>query len=86
MDLTESTVHSFIVKICLEDEGGETSPPGWHGYITHVPSGARRYFRKLSDITDFIRQYVDGNDLRVPRRPRLRDWLRRFILNPSRQV
>jgi len=71
MDLTESTVHSFIVKICLEDAGGETSPLGWHGYITHVPSGARRYFRKLSDITDFIKQYVDGNDARVPRRPRL---------------
>lgn len=83
MDLAESTVHSFIVKLWLEAEG-ETSLR-WHGYITHVPSGARRYFRKLSDITDFIRQYVDDNGMREPRRSRLRDRLRRFILNPTRQ-
>ena len=85
MDLAESTVHSFIVKLWLEDEGGENSRLRWHGYITHVPSGTRRYFKTLSDITDFIKQYVDGNDARVPRRSRLRDWLQRFILNPTRQ-
>jgi len=83
MDLAESTVHSFIVKLWLDGEGGQTTRV--HGYITHVPSGARRYFKKLSDITDFIKQYVDGNDARVARRSRLRDWLRRFILNPTRQ-
>lgn len=86
MDLAESTVHSFIVKLWLEDESGETSRLRWHGYITHVPSGARRYFRKLSDVTDFIKQYVDGNRARVPKRAsRLRNWLRRFTLNPTRQ-
>ena len=85
MDLTESTVHSFIVKLWLEDEGGKTSRRRWHGYITHVPSGARRSFKKLSEITDFIEQYVDGNNAHVARRSRLRDWLRRFILNPTRQ-
>ncbi len=85
MDLTESTVHSFIVKLWLEDKGGETGRLRWHGHITHVPSGARRYLRELNDIADFIKQYVDGNDARVLRRSRLRDWLRRFILNPSRQ-
>jgi len=82
MDLAESTVHSFIIKLWLEDEGGETGRLSWHGYITHVPSGARRHFRKLNDITDFISQYVDGNDARIHRPPRLRDWLRRLILNP----
>ena len=83
MDLAESTVHLFIVKLWLESEGSKTIRV--HGYITHVPSGARRHFKKLSDITDFIKQYVDGNDARVARRSRLRDWLRRFILNPTRQ-
>ncbi len=81
MDLAESTVHSFIVKVWLEDESGETS---WHGYITHVPSGARRYFKKLSDVTDFIKQYVDGNDAPIARRTGFREWLRRFIPNPTR--
>ena len=85
MDLAESTVHSFIVKLWLEDEGGENSRLRWHGYITHVPSGARRSFKKLSEVTDFIKQYVDGNDVQVRRRSGLRDWLRRFILSPTRQ-
>jgi hypothetical protein len=82
MDLGESTVHSFIIKLWLEDEGGDTSRLKWHGYITHVPSGARRYFKKLNEITDFIKQYVDGNDARIHRPTRLRDWLRRLMLNP----
>jgi hypothetical protein len=82
MDLAQSTVQSFIVKLWLEDESGETS---WHGSITHVPSGARRCFKRLSEVTDFIGQYVGGNDARVARRSGLRDWLRRFILNPTRQ-
>ena len=85
MDLAESTVHSFIVKLWLEGDG-ETSRLKWHGYITHVPSGARRSFKKLSEVTDFIEQYIDGNGARLPNRSRLRDWLRRFILNPTRQV
>jgi hypothetical protein len=82
MDLAESTVHSFIIKLWLEDEGGETSRRTWHGYITHVPSGSRRYFKKLNDITDFITQYVDGNGAQTQRPSRLRNWLRRLILNP----
>ena len=85
MDLAESTVHSFIVKLWLEDDG-ETSRLKWHGYITHVPSGARRSFKKLSEVTDFIEQYIGGNGARVAKRSRLKDWLRRFSLNPTRQV
>jgi len=86
MDLAESTVHSFIVKLWLEDDGGETSRLKWHGYITHVPSGARRSFRKLSEVTDFIGQYIDGNGARVPSRSRLKGWLRRFTLNRPDKV
>ena len=73
MDLTESTVHSFIVKLWLE---GDTDPLTWHGHITHVPSGARRYFKTLSEITDFINHYLDGathTDLKS----RMKGWLRK---------
>ena len=79
MDLAESTVHSFIVKLWLEDQGEETTRLKWHGNITHVPSGARRSFQKLSDVTDFIEQYIDGDEAHVTRRSKLRDWLRRFV-------
>lgn len=79
MDLAESTVHSFIVKLWLEDADSEAGRLKWHGSITHVPSGTRRQFRELSEITDFIEQYVDDNDDRANRRSRLRSWLRRFV-------
>ena len=71
MDLPESKVHSFIVKLWLE---GETNLLAWHGHITHVPTGARRYFKKLSDITHFIGEYLDGSaqpDLKT----RMKGWL-----------
>lgn len=73
MDLTESKVHSFIVKLWLE---GESNLLSWHGYITHVPSGTRRYFKKLSEISDFIGEYLENNtepDLKS----RMKGWLRK---------
>ncbi|HEV8430898.1 MAG TPA: hypothetical protein VGQ41_23550 [Pyrinomonadaceae bacterium] len=73
MDLTESKVHSFIVKLWLE---GDTSPLVWHGHITHVPSGARRYFKKLSEITDFIGEYIDGN-AQPDLKSRMKGWLKK---------
>ncbi len=75
MDLTESKVHSFIVKLWLE---GETNELVWHGHITHVPSGARRYFKQLSDITDFVAEYIDRSDEAQPDlKSRMKGWLRK---------
>lgn len=73
MDLTESKVHSFIIKLWLE---GDTNSFVWHGHITHVPSGERRYFKKLSGITDFVSEYLDGR--RQPDlKSRMKGWLRK---------
>lgn len=60
MDTPEATVYSFIVKIWLEGTGDEPRPAGWHGYITHVPSGERLYLRDLGDIANFIKPYVEA--------------------------
>jgi hypothetical protein len=49
---------SFIIKVWCEDDledGGEVS---WQGYITHVPSGARKYIRSLEEISNFINPYL----------------------------
>ena len=73
MDLPESKVHSFIVKLWLE---GESNLKTWHGHITHVPSGERRYFKKLSEITDFVSEYLENNgepDLKS----RMKGWLKK---------
>lgn len=69
METSEATVHSFIVKFWLEKTGDETNLIGWHGHITHVPSGKRSYIRKLDDILKFIKPYLelaDGDDLETP--------------------
>jgi hypothetical protein len=60
MDTPEATLHSFIVKLWLEDTGQQEKPMGWHGYITHVPSGDRQYLRELADILTFIEPYLES--------------------------
>lgn len=70
METPEATVHSFIVKLWLEETGDDTKPAGCHGYITHVPSGARNYLRELADILTFIKPYLeltDADDGETPR-------------------
>ena len=83
MDFAESTPQSFIVKLWLEDEGGKRKRKVWRGYITHVPTGARRYLKRLSDITEFIREYLDGSEP-VGSTSGVRDWLRRLTAKPTR--
>ncbi len=77
MDLSESQVHSFIVKLWLESVADEAGRSVWHGHITHVPDGARRYLRDLDEIHDFIEPYV-GAGARRGGGGKLRRWLRRW--------
>lgn len=56
--MPESKVHSFIVKLWLEHGGNKKEKRGWHGYITHVPSGERQYLQELRDILSFVKPYV----------------------------
>ena len=58
MDTPEATVHSFIVKVWLEETGDENTT-GWHGSVTHVPSGERHYLREFDDILTFIKPFVE---------------------------
>jgi hypothetical protein len=57
-DLFETHTHPFIVKIWLEETVEDDGRASWRGYITHVPTGARRYIKKLSDVNDFITPFL----------------------------
>jgi hypothetical protein len=72
----ESTTHSFIVKVWLEETAQEAGRATWRGYITHVP-GERRYLHDLDDVTSFIAVYLETMGLDLGWRWRLRRWLRR---------
>ena len=81
MDLLESTAHSFIVKLWLEEAEGESDQLTWHGYITHVPSGSRRYLKTLAEIPDFITQFITAAPENVGLKSRVSNWLKWFALN-----
>lgn len=54
----ELNIHSFVVKLWLEEETTDQGGPLWRGHITHVPSGERSFFQNLGDIVIFIAQYL----------------------------
>lgn len=76
MGLTESDVQSFVVKVRLEMSEGDR-PRLSYGYITHVASGERHYFKEVGGITEFVVECLQ----RVGVRPGLhwgaRLWLKR---------
>jgi hypothetical protein len=77
MDLTESQVHSFIVKLWLDSVAEEADRAAWHGYVTHVPGGERRYFTHLDEIRLFIEPYLGEAGVATKGR-RVRRWLKRW--------
>ena len=60
MVLPEQTMHSFIIRIWLEEEPHEGSAATWRGHIEHVPSKEKRYFKDLNDIVTIIKPYIEA--------------------------
>jgi hypothetical protein len=60
VETSEANTHPFIVKIWLEETVEEARRATWRGQITHVPSGKRRAFSDLSDMTAFIVPYLES--------------------------
>jgi hypothetical protein len=77
--LSESQVHSFIIKLWIEKASEEADAASWRGYITHVPGGERRHLKDLSEITAFITPHLQALGVRVGICGRVRRWLRRTL-------
>jgi hypothetical protein len=75
--LSESDPHSFIVKLWIEKAAGRFRRAKWRGYITHVPSGERRYLKDLDGIIAFIAPRLDRVGARAGICRRVLRWLRR---------
>jgi hypothetical protein len=78
LDLSESSMHPFIVKIWLEETAEEAGWSLWRGHITHVPSGERRYLTDLDDIAAFISPYLERMGVRFTLRSRTRRFFSRW--------
>jgi hypothetical protein len=59
----ETNTHVFIVKLWL-DEIDAMGQAFWRGHITHVPSGARRYFDNLTSIESILGPYLEALGVR----------------------
>lgn len=79
MDPMESTTQSFIVKVWVEDSAEEGGQGVWHGHITQVPSGKRRYLKNLAEIQDFIAPHLEDMGVKLGKRWRIMFWLKRLI-------
>lgn len=72
----EEQLHSFIIRLWLEERDEGRGQGIWRGLITHVSSGTQRHFKELSEIVAFIGAYLHWPDAVTP--PRRRPFWRRF--------
>ncbi len=77
--MIEPDTQSFIVKVWVEESAEQGKPGVWHGHITHVPSGQRRYLKSLREIQDFIAPHLEEMGIKLGVRWRVRRWLERLI-------
>lgn len=54
----ESTSHSFIVRIWVEEPAARGRRAVWRGQITHIGDGERRTVQRLTEIVAFIAGYL----------------------------
>lgn len=59
MDLFDDFVHSFVIKIWLEETAGEAGEAVWRGQITHVSSAERHFIKNMNEISSFIWPYLE---------------------------
>ncbi|HYP51954.1 MAG TPA: hypothetical protein VEQ42_00350, partial [Pyrinomonadaceae bacterium] len=76
METSDPSVHSFIVKIWVEEGARADATAAWRGHITHVPGGERRYLTHLDDIVDFITPYLEEMNGDFGPCGRVRRWVR----------
>jgi len=54
----ELKIHSFIVRIWLEETHANPRLSVWRGHITYVNTGDRRYFEDINEIPAFIAPHL----------------------------
>ena len=54
----ELTIHSFVVRIWLEEKQSNPRVVIWRGQITYVNNGDRHYFDDIKDIPAFIAPHL----------------------------
>lgn len=83
VDYFETNTHAFVLRVWREEPLANSGESVWHGHITHVQSGQRRYFQQLREIIVFISTYFvrgeHGANSRLSYMGRLRQWFCRRL-------
>ncbi|MDQ3247579.1 MAG: hypothetical protein M3Q45_00080, partial [Chloroflexota bacterium] len=58
MEIEETTIHSFVIRLWLEEAATATDPTRWRGHITHIPSNQRQHIDTLDAIQPMIAAYL----------------------------
>jgi len=58
MTYFEAEAHSFVMRIWKESRDNPDDPVEWRGWIEHVQSEQRHYFRNLREIPQIVAAYV----------------------------
>jgi hypothetical protein len=58
MTFFEADAHSFVMRIWRENRDDPDSSAEWRGWIEHVQSTQRHYFRSVSEIPQIVSAYV----------------------------
>jgi len=62
MTYFEAEAHSFVMRIWRENRDDPDSPAEWRGWLEHVQSTQRHYFRSVSDIPQIVSAYIPDAD------------------------
>jgi hypothetical protein len=62
MTLFEAEGHSFVLRIWRENRDNPATDAEWRGWIEHVQTGQRAYFRQLQEIGQILSGYMTEND------------------------
>jgi hypothetical protein len=58
MTLFEVEAHSFVLRIWRENREDPAGVAEWRGWVDHVQSGERTYFRDLAEISRVISHHI----------------------------
>jgi hypothetical protein len=75
MELPENSIHSFVIKIWLEETAAEAGRARWRGHITHVATGQRHYVNSMGDLPAFVAPYLGLMGVDVDVESELQQWL-----------
>jgi hypothetical protein len=78
MDLRESQLHSFVIKLWLEDALENTTRTAWRAKITHVPGGEHRYIKSFDEMADFITVHLKWPGDETPSQGPVRRLIKRL--------